>query len=157
METIPLDIETERGLGLATRGDWHAAEEAFAAALAAAERGGDEVALAVALTNLGHARAYLGALTEAAELLARSAAVRRSLAARGEVGAAVAARGYTDLAAVQAAAGVAARDALLQARDLAGDDTIWRRQIEDGLALLAPGHAPAVDAGDAWLDFETIG
>jgi len=125
-----LTLDPVDGLALAARGDWHAAAAAFDSALAAAERDTDSgpraarnARLAAVLTNLGQARAYLGALDDAAVLLARSAALREALVEGGHAGAVVAARGLTDLAAVHAAAGdmLAARHALERAKTLLGE------------------------------------
>ena len=143
MELLTLD--SQEGLSLAARGDWHAAAAVFEAALDAAER--DQSAsraernarLAAALTNLGQARAYLGALDEAATLLARSAAVREALVSAGRAGVAVAVRGHVDLAAVYGAAGdvAVARETLRHARTLLGGaDGALAERVDEGLALL---------------------
>jgi len=141
-----LTLEPVDGRVLAARGDWHAAAAAFDSALADAERDTDSAPratrnarLAAVLTNLGQARAYLGALDDAAVLLARSAALREALVEGGHAGPPVAARGLIDLAAVHAAAGdaLAALHALERARTLLGDaDPALAAQIDDGLRLL---------------------
>jgi hypothetical protein len=89
----------------ATRGDWTAAERLFDEARGAASRARDEVAVAVALTNRGHALARLGRLEEAALTLDAALEARRRLHAAGVAGEAVVARGLADVAAVAAALG----------------------------------------------------
>ncbi len=151
MQTTLRDSDTERGLALAARGDWHAAATAFEAALVRAERGSDLVVLAAALTNLGQARAYLDALHDAAELLTRSVEARNALVERAAARPAIAARGYCDLAAVQAAAGdgVAAIATLERARTALGApepgsaDAALAQDIEAGLASTRRGRGPA--------------
>ena len=61
----------------AARGDWATAERVYDEARATAARAGDDVALAVALTNRGQALARLGRLEEAALALDAALAVRR--------------------------------------------------------------------------------
>jgi tetratricopeptide (TPR) repeat protein len=149
MDLLTLDpvdsLDTADGLALAARGDWHAAATVFEAALDAAEhdqassRAERNARLAAALTNLGQARAYLGALDEAAALLARSAALREALVSAGRAGVAVAVRGHMDLAAVYGASGdvAVARESLRHARTLLGDaDPALARQLDEGLTLL---------------------
>jgi tetratricopeptide (TPR) repeat protein len=92
-------------LALAARGDWARAERLFDDARAAATRAGDDVALAVALTNRGQALARLGRLEEAALTLDAALAVRRRLHEAGAAGEAVVARGVADVAALAAALG----------------------------------------------------
>jgi tetratricopeptide (TPR) repeat protein len=169
MDLLTLDPIDENagmadGLRHAARGDWHAAASAFDAALAAIDVPGAsgrerDARLAAAVTNLGHARAYLGALDEAATLLARSVAIRERLVADGAAGPLVAARGLTDLAAVRAAAGDAdgAREALTRATPLTDGDEAITRVVAEGLALLGGEPAPSApsatqEAGLAFLD-----
>jgi hypothetical protein len=136
---------------LAARGDWAGAERAFDAQRAAAERAGDDVAHAVALTNRGHALARLGRLDDADAALRESLAVRERLHARGTTGGAVVARGLADVAVIAAARGDVADAArtLRRARTLA--DAVEVRRAVDGLldatrALGAPDdeESPAV-------------
>jgi len=145
-----LDPQSAEGLTLAARGDWHAAAESFAVELTAAELAGDDVRLAVALTNLGQARAHLGAMDDAAALLARSVEARMRLVAAGEAGPSVAMRGLVDVAAVRAAAydPGAARDALHRARALSdGSDAALMYVVAQGIALLddATRHDAVLD------------
>jgi tetratricopeptide (TPR) repeat protein len=151
----PPDLHTAAGLAHAARGDWHAAALDFAAALWDAESGGGadadaaDARRAAALTNLGQARAYLGALDEAATLLERSVAAREALVARGAAEPAVVARGLTDLAAVQAAAGDRERAAetLRRAQRVGGDAA----RVAEALALLGGGAPAGAPAELPWL------
>jgi len=118
---------------LAASGDWAGAERAYDSQRAAAERAGDDVAHAVALTNRGHALARLGRLADADAALRASLAVRERLHARGTAGGAVVARGLADVAVIAAARGdvAAAARTLRHARTLA--DAVEVRRAVDGL------------------------
>lgn len=150
--SAPLDPSTADGLAHAERGDWHAAATAFDAALARVDvaRDADDARLAAALTNLGQARAYLGALDDASALLERSVAVRERLVAAGSADGAVVARGLVDLAAVHAAAG--RRDdavaALQRAHGSLGTPVGGLAEaVAGGLALLGADAPRFMDTG----------
>ena len=147
----PLDPHTAAGLAHAARGDWHAAAIEFVAALWDAESLGDDARLAVALTNLGQARAYLGALDEASTLLTRSVAARERLVAASAAPGDTLARGLVDLAAVQGAAGD--RDAARQALQRAAAHATGplATAIADGLAQLGGRASQAAPAELPWL------
>ena len=152
-----LDPHTMRGLEHAAAGDWHAAAQAFEMAVDTAEReriadvsrdhDAHEARLAVALTNLGQARAHQGSLDVATALLRRGLAVRERMAATGAAGPLIVARTLVDLAAVVGAGGETdeARDILVRAEALAGTTGgPLQHAILDGLAMLgAPAAATA--------------
>ena len=116
-------LALDAGHTAAAAGHWLAAATRFGDALRAATPAGvglpplAPVGAAVALTNLGQALARAGCWADAAEMLRRSAEARDALVAEGLADEAVAARGWSDLAALLAAAGPEdeARDAMAHA------------------------------------------
>jgi tetratricopeptide (TPR) repeat protein len=139
----PLDdpayaLALDAGHTAAAAGHWLAAATRFGDALRAATPAGvglpplAPVDAAVALSNLGQALARAGCWADAAEMLRRSAEARDALVADGLADGAVAARGWSDLAALLAAAGPEddARAAMTRAHAAAptiDDPQCWRR------------------------------
>jgi hypothetical protein len=152
----PLDdpayaLALDAGHTAAAAGHWLAAATRFGDALRAAAPAGaglpplGPVEAAVALTNLGQALARAGCWPDAAEMLRRSAEARDALVTDGLADEAVAARGWSDLAALLAAAGPEgdARAAITRAHAAAPtiDDPAVLAALAETRLLL--GHGPA--------------
>jgi hypothetical protein len=141
----------DAGHAAAAAGRWGAAAARFADARDAAAAGTPESA--AALSNAGHALARAGRWTEARAALRAAAEVREALVIAGRAEPGVAARGWSDLAALLSAAGPEdeAREAHLRAtaRLGAADDARVRAAAAETAALLgiepvAPDAVPDV-------------
>jgi tetratricopeptide (TPR) repeat protein len=105
--------------------------------------------LAVALSNLGQALARVGRWADAERALRRAASARDALVHAGLAAPSVSARGWSDVAALLAAAGPEddARDALAHARALLtdADDAAVLAALDETAALVGARVPPAID------------
>ncbi|MGZ8471499.1 MAG: tetratricopeptide repeat protein [Gemmatirosa sp.] len=144
----------DAGHAAAAAGQWSAAAARFSDALAAVSHdgGAPDAHAAVALSNLGQALARVGRWDDAEDALRRAAHARDALVHAGLGAPSVAARGWSDVAALLAAAGPedAARAALAHARSLltGADDAAVLAALDETAALVgvAPDDAPLPDA-----------
>ncbi len=169
-------LALDAGHTAAAAGHWLAAATRFGDALRAATPAGGglpplaPVCAAVALSNLGQALARAGCWADAAEMLRRSAEARDALVAEGLADDAVAARGWSDLAALLAAAGPENEARAALARALAAtpsiDDPAVLAALAETRMLLGAalaetrmllGAAPAVDGTLVAAPFAPIG
>ena len=150
-------LALDAGHTAAAAGHWLAAATRFGDALRVAAPAGvglpplAPVGAAVALGNLGQALARAGCWADAAEMLRRAAETRDALVADGLADEAVAARGWSDLAALLAAAGPEdeARDAMARAYAATPsiDDPAVLAALAETRMLL--GDAPRADDASA--------